>query len=68
MVITYLLGVYEEGVGLRGGETEYHIETELGFFENLYENCQKMKVNTDGTISPFKAPDLVFGITECSSK
>ena len=56
MVITCSFGVYEEG------------ETELVFFENLYENFQKMKVNTDGTISPLKAPDLVFGMKECSSK
>ena len=47
---------------------EYTVGTTVLFYENVEGDFQKMMINNNGTISPIKAPDMVFGMKACSEK
>ena len=47
-------------------EGKYEVGQEVLFYQDLKEDFQKFKSNSDGTLSPIKAPDLVIGMEATS--
>jgi len=45
---------------------KYEVGQEVLFYQDLKEDFQKFKSNSDGTLSPIKAPDLVIGMEATS--
>ena len=44
---------------------KYFDGNEVVFYEDTKKDFQKFRANSDGTMSPKQAPEMVLGMTEC---